>query len=248
MQNVGWKILLAAVAGSAFWMWAEAQDEQVIAHAPSAETEERVLFNFRSQSALVYGVYSAKTHGKKSGIDAEIAARREGKQVLTDHLFALCAKSVNLDSDWKARLSPRRDWNANTLTSQGSEVFPGSALLIRLMTPLDKVFSKYPPKDIRPLSNGQSESFVFRVPPLSLKTLKCGTVMLVTEPSRKILVAPGYATPNQPNTTVIKLALGKEGLEAASPEDLNALKRANLQPPSEENTPVLLPVETSAAE
>ncbi len=222
-----------------------AQDAIPTPRPLTGDTDDRVFFDFRNRSVLVYGLYSAKNQGKRSGVDGEIFARREGKQILTDHLDALC-KNSKFEEDWVSRLKSRKDWNPNFLTSQGSEIFPGSNLLIRLTAPFDKVFSKFPPNKINVIQNAEKENFVFKVSALPLSVLKCGVVGLKVAPGARVLVAPGYAVSPLPSgTTVIQLGTSRDGLEPATSADAAALKRSGFQGVQSETQPTFIPIESA---
>jgi hypothetical protein len=214
--------------------------------------EERVLYDFAGRNLLIYGIYSAKLHGKKNGIEAENSARREGKQTLTDHLTSVCQAS-QLGSDWQESLRLRKDWSPSVLTSLGSEIFPQATLLIRLQAPFSSIFSQYPSAKLAPVQNTAKESFVFKVPPIPAALMSCGTVEVRIAPTRVIRVAPGYAGQVPPGTTVISLAVTKERLEPATAADAASLKRSEFgvkQDASNEtnNNPPALPLYYKAVE
>jgi hypothetical protein len=212
----------------------------------SADSEDRIFVDFKNKNILVYGLFSAATQGQRNGVDGEIAARRDGKQILTDHAAALC-KNSSFDKGWNERMTPRKDWNPNFLVSQGSEIFPGSNLLIRLTAPLEKIFQKYPPNQVKPIQNSQKEEFAFKIPPLSLGVLRCGATTLKLGNGKKVFVAPGYASSLPAGTTLIQLAVAKDGLEPATPADTTLLQRSEFLGKQDESEPALLPVEFAVA-
>jgi hypothetical protein len=237
-------MISAAAVLSGVSVCALAQDE-TFTPSPSAasESDDRIFVDFKNKSLLVYGLYSEKNQGKRNGVDAEIFARREGKQILTNHADVLC-KNSRFGDEWNERLKPRKDWNPNLLTSQGSEIFPGANLLIRLTASLDKIFPKYPPTRINAVQNAEKELFVFAIPALPLSILKCGSVPLYTSRNSHIIVAPGYASSAPQGTTVIQLGILKDGLAPVTAADAAALKRSGFMGMKNDDQPALLPVET----
>jgi hypothetical protein len=218
----------------------------------NSATEERVLYDFGGHNLLIYGIYSAKLHGKKNGVEAENSARREGKQALTDHLTSICQAS-SFGSDWQEQLWLRKDWSPSVLTSLGSEIFPQATLLIRLQASFSSIFSQYPPAKVDPIQNTAKESFVFKVPPVPSTLLSCGTVELRISPTRVIRVAPGYAGQVPPGSTVISLAVTKERLDPATATDAAALKRSEFGTKQEASSetgsnPPILPLYYKAIE
>jgi hypothetical protein len=232
--------VLSLVASPAF-----AQDG-TFTPSPSvgSEAADRIFFDFKNKSILVYGLYSEKDQGKRNGVDAEISARREGKQILANQTENLC-KNSSFSDDWNERLKPRKDWNPNLLTSQGSEIFPGANLLIRLTASLEKIFPKYPPNRVNAIQGADKETFVFKIPPLPLSILKCGAIPLYTNRSSHILVLPGYASSVPQGTTLVQLSIHKDGLMPTTPPDAAALKRSGFMGLQSDKQPTLLPVETA---
>ncbi len=164
-----------------------------IAHA---KDNNKIIFDYSSMSLSSIGIYNPKLEGEKSGLKAELNARKNGIDNLVKYMNNSC------DGVDKSALSLRSDWDSG-FHSQGTEIFSNGVLAITLQAPLKQIF-KTSSRSRKVIKTDEGEKIVFQLPPvIPLSAIRCGTIELDLGDKNKIHIIPLDSIENTTNNIQI---------------------------------------------
>lgn len=202
--------------------------------------QNRVVYDFNQGNVMVYGVYSPSpdNNEKKSGLQAELEARKEGVQTVADHLEA-CTKETKraLTSNWR-----------NSLKSLGSTIFPKGILEIELSAPMREIFqSKTSGVTIPKTTEG--EDVAFKLPALPSNAAPCGVARISRDSRTQIHVLPIVVSRSDTKFRIVTLSLAADmSLQPATPADSALLQKSDFGKNAQEknkgtaDSPIAVPV------
>lgn len=198
----------------------------VTSPASADSKEQNITYDFGNKQMIVHGYFApANAQIKRSGLDAEMDARRDGVSALTDHLGKSCGLKEGESNT--AGKDLRSGWNS-ALRSQGSEIYSNKALRIILTANLREVFSLYNNAKTKALQTPEGESVFFRLPKMPAQAVRCGLVTLALGAKKSVLAAPVSAG-KKASGKVVALTLSDAGvLQPATPEDLSLIQKTEL--------------------
>lgn len=139
-------------------------------------------FDFNEMSINSIGIFNPKVDGEKSGLNAELIARKNGIDNLEKYFDSSCA---GLD---KSSLGVKKDWE-NSFHSQGTEIYADGILAVTLEAPIKQIF-KPSPKSKKTIKTEDGDKIVFQMPKeIPLTAIRCGTLELNLG-TKKIHVIP----------------------------------------------------------
>ena len=196
--------------------------------AGTAAPGKDMAFDFKAKQITITGFYAPQstTPSKKTGLETELEARKNGLASLADYLAKSCetpeagvpADALKLQSNWKT-----------ALRSQGSEIYPNGALKIILTVNLREVFKMYSSTKPKVFKTAEGAPLYFSIPKLPATAVKCGLVKFSISPRKSIYVAPVYVTATGTNAKIVQLNLADGNvLQAASQDDLTVLQKSDL--------------------
>ena len=137
-----------------------------LAHAGKALADKpSILFDFERSTVTVYG--AIQNDNTKTGLESEVAARKNGVQTMSDYLDKSCQGTPA----W----TPKRNTQiSKALKSQGSEIYANGTLRIILSAPLKNVFDTEGTPQA--LKAGNYQNIGFKLPLIPGEILDCGKV------------------------------------------------------------------------
>ena len=205
--------------------------------AQAAQQAKDISYDFKTRQMTILGIYTPPdgAPSKKSGLDTELEARRNGLAALTEYLEKSCAtaeagvavEDLKLQSNWKT-----------SLRSQGSEIFSNGALKITLTANLREVFKVYSNAKPKTFKTAEGTPLYFDVPKVPASAVKCGYIKFSVSPRKNIFVAPVRVSGADAAAKIINLTLAEGNvLQAASQDDLNVLQKSDISKLDSESTP-----------
>lgn len=191
------------------------------------ETESLIYFNFEKMSIGSRGVYTPSNEKQKmDALNAEMAARKNGIENITNYLTASC-QDVNSAS---LSLQPKYE---SMFRSQGTEIYGDGALQVNLMAAYNTVFNY---KNSANLKTAAGESIVFSLPSaIPANVLKCGTPALsfvnTSNQQIRIQIIPARTQKQvSAQEKLIKLVFDtqRKSLVVENEKDAQLLKDANI--------------------
>jgi hypothetical protein len=204
--------------------------------AEAAQQGKDISYDFKARQLTILGIYTPQdaATNKKSGLDAELEARRSGLALLTEYLEKSCANAEAGVVAEDLKLLP--NWKA-ALRSQGSEIFPNGVLKIALTANLREVFKVYSNAKPKIFKTAEGDPLYFDIPKVPASAVKCGFIKFSVSPRKNIFVAPVRVGTSNASAKIIKLTLAEGNvLQAASQDDLNALLKSDLSKLDSEST------------
>jgi hypothetical protein len=193
--------------------------------ALSAElkNDTKITFDLQGKQIQFYGVYAPGSSGSRAqGLDAEIAARRNGIIHLNTFLVSQCAgKSTDQSSEKTS--SPA--WQG-VVKSQGSEIFANGVLKISLVAPMKEVFKDTVKKKALRLKTSDGVPLALRFPKVPARALKCGLVSLNIG-GRTVEVNP-LSVSSESGAKVVNLSVDGFQLKPSGAAELALLENSNL--------------------
>lgn len=178
-----------------------------------------VTIDFGKQSLSLEGVYKRPKGEVRSGLDAELEARRDGIARLREVLEKSCQAS-----GMENQIAP--DWQA-VFRSQGSVIHPDHTLRLMLQAPIKSLFKDLPGGAPIALKGKTGKPLVLKVGPIAAAETACAYLTLkVGATNAKIFLAPAQGV-QDPEVVDVKLdAAGT--LTAATPEGSALLESSDL--------------------
>lgn len=190
-------------------------DTNALAAEPQNDT--KITFDLSSRQVQFFGIYSPDQGGKKAGLDAEIAARRNGIMNLSARLKGSCGGA-------EATQSTGPSWQGS-VKSQGSEIFSNGVLKISLVAPMREVF-----KDVArtpsTLKTKDGSPIALRFPRLTLANFKCG-LLSINIAGKSVSVNP-LSSSSDSGAKVVNLEFDGSALRPSSAADVSLLENSNL--------------------
>src|SRR6185503_4498473 len=94
-----------------------------------AQAKDNIVFDYSTLSLNSIGIYNPKLEGEKTGLNAELIARKNGIDNLEKYFESSCG---GLD---KSSLDVKNDWE-NSFHSQGTEIYSNGVLAVTLEAPI----------------------------------------------------------------------------------------------------------------
>jgi hypothetical protein len=191
--------------------------------AADIRNDTKITIDLQGRQVQFYGVYAPGTaNSRVQGLEAEIAARRNGITHLNSFLNAQCGSAQSEQSGEKAAFP---SWQG-AVKSQGSEIFANGVLKISLVAPLKDVLKDTAKKKSIRLKTNDGTSLALRFPKVPARALKCGLVSLNVG-GRTIELNPLSVT-SEAGAKIVNLALDGAQLKPAGSADLALLENSNL--------------------
>jgi hypothetical protein len=189
--------------------------------AVAQEEHQKVTFDFVKMTLFSIGTHSSAQEEKKSGITAELQARKNALENLTTYFKQSC------EGLSRNHLGPKPDWE-KSFHSQGSEIFSNNVIQVFLAAPLRQVMkTPFRKKHIK-TAEGKKIAFsmLFTAP---ASAVRCGAVELQLENDKKILLVPSEVVSSALGLQVVKVVFDKKALfQLASAEDRAILQNSTL--------------------
>ena len=149
----------------------------------NAKDKNNIVFDYSAMSLSSVGIYNPKTEGEKTGLNAELIARKNGIDKLEKYFENSCE---GLD---KSSLDIKNNWE-NNFHSQGTEIFSNGVLAVTLQAQIKQVF-KISSKSKKSLKTDEGEKIIFQIPDqIPLTAIRCGTLEVNLGNNKKIHVIP----------------------------------------------------------
>jgi hypothetical protein len=194
------------------------------AFAASIQNDTPIIFNFPSKEVLFHGVFMpGQGNAKTQGLDAEIAARRNGIAHLNSFLASSCGQA---SVEKNEGVSGTPSWQA-VVKSQGSEIFSNRVLKISLVAPVRDILKNMSKTNVKTLQTKDGQQIALKLPKMPASALKCGLITL-TLGSRNVALNP-LASSTDSNAKVVQLiADGSAGVKPAETVDREILENSSL--------------------
>ena len=194
--------------------------------AQSTPISSSLSYNFETKSIVVYGVHSA-TRGK-TGLDAELAARQDGVNVITQYLEKSCSSADSNSPKSNKSKSLSDNWQ-RAVKSQGSEIYANGVLRIILVAHLREVFKKYNSTKPLMIENDEGKSVVFQLPTIPPDSVHCGMLKLAVSPRQIVNIIPLPVNSGDQEIKIVKLTLSDSGiLQSAKGEEADFIQKTEL--------------------
>lgn len=183
-----------------------------------------ITFDFQNRQIYFYGVYSpGSAQPRVHGLDAEIAARRNGISRLNNYIEKSCGER----SKEKTEEKPSAPSWQGIVKSQGSEIYANGVLKIALVAPIREIFKDSSKKKAQTLKTKDGLHLALSLPKLPGTALKCG--MLALSLNGKMVALNPLSGSTDPNAKTVTLRLeGAANVKPAGGEDLKLLESSNL--------------------
>jgi|GEM_PF-637874 len=193
------------------------------AAAAELKNDTKVFFDFSGKQVQFYGVYTPGKDKKRGGLEAEIAARRNGIIHLNSQILNSCGKNLDGKGD-DSLASPK--WQGS-VKSQGSEIFANGVLKISLVAPIKEVLKENAAKKPSSLKTTDGAPLALKIPKLPVSALSCG-VITINVGGRSFKINP-LSGSTESGAKVVNLALdGSSSLKPAANSDTDLLERSSL--------------------
>ena len=149
----------------------------------NAKDKNNIVFDYSDMSLSSIGIYNPKLEGEKTGLNAELIARKNGIDNLEKYFESSC------DGLDKSSLDVKNDWE-NSFHSQGTEIYSNGVLAVTLQAPIKQIF-KTSVKLRKGIKTDEGEKISFQIPEqVPLTAIRCGTLELNLGDNKKIHVIP----------------------------------------------------------
>lgn len=181
-----------------------------------------ITFDFQNKQIQFFGIYSpGKSSPRAQGLEAEIAARRNG----IAHLNAQLMRGCEAGQSNKPNESVGPSWQG-AVKSQGSEIYANGVLKISLIAPMRDVLTTSGKKSLT-LKTKDGTPLALKFPRLTASSFKCG-VLTLSLAGRTLPLNP-LSGSNEIGAKVVNLALdGASKVRPAGSADLALLENSNL--------------------
>ena len=154
------------------------------AHAiPNTKDNTKIVFNYEDMTLSTVGVYNPKIEGEKTGLHAELIARKNGIDNLEKYFESSCE---GLD---KSSLDVKNEWE-NNFHSLGTEIYYNGVLTVTLRSPIKQIF-KLAPKTKKNIRTDDGERIVFQIPDqIPNSAIRCGTMEIDLGDNHKMHIFP----------------------------------------------------------
>jgi hypothetical protein len=196
-----------------------------VATAAETKSDNKITIDFSSRQVQFFGIYSPELSGKRAGLDAEIAARRNGIMNLNARLKSSCGNT-------EASASSGPDWQGS-VKSQGSEIYSNGVLKISLVAPMREVFKDVARKPST-LKTKEGKPIALRFPKLTLANFKCG--LLNVNVAGKTVALNPLSSSSESGAKVVNLEFDGNALRPASAAEVALIETSNLFAASDSNS------------
>ncbi|MFZ9520147.1 MAG: hypothetical protein ACO3A4_06680 [Silvanigrellaceae bacterium] len=188
------------------------------------KNDTAITIDFQGRQIQFFGIYNpGKASQKAQGLDAEIAARRNGIAHLTSYLSNSCGGSQSAEES-KSSSSP--SWQG-VVKSQGSEIYSNGVLKISLVAPLKDVLKGTAKGKSTTLKSKDGAPLALRIPRIPASALKCGMLTLSVA-GRTIPLNP-LSGSSESGAKVVNLILeGSSTVKPSGAGDIALLEGSNL--------------------
>lgn len=188
--------------------------------AHARKPDNKIIYDFGHSAMLVYGIYTPEEGSKKSGLQAEIDARKDGVALAAEHLSQTCKKGD------KASVDPNGSWR-HGIRSLGSTIYPKGKLEIELNVPLRIVFPALKTSNLVAPTTPDEEEIAFKLPWIPAHATKCATIKIAQDSKTSWQVLPVNTSRSDSKYKVVTLSLGADlSLQPATPADALALQNS----------------------
>jgi hypothetical protein len=148
-----------------------------------AKEKNNLYFDYETMTLTSVGIFNPRTEGEKTGLNAELIARKNGMDNLQKYFQNTCS---GFD---KTTLDVKSDWE-NSFHSQGTEIYSDGVLAVTLKGQIKQVF-KSPVKLKKVVRTNKNERIAFYLPKnIPITSIRCGTLELNLGDNKKIQIIP----------------------------------------------------------
>ncbi|NBX17440.1 MAG: hypothetical protein EBR09_08755 [Proteobacteria bacterium] len=193
------------------------------AFAADVKNDTKITFDLQSRQIQFYGVYApAGGSSRTLGLEAEIAARRNGIAHLSSFLATQCG---NKTSEQAAEKMNPPVWQA-VVKSLGSEIFANGVLKIALVAPMKDVLKDSAKKKGVRLKTNDGVPLALKFPKVTGRAVKCGLVSLNIG-GRTVELNP-LSVSSEAGAKIVNLTVDGVQLKPAGAAELALLENSNL--------------------
>ena len=155
----------------------------MLSNSVFASEKSNLYFDYYNMTLTSNGVFNPKVEGEKTGLNAELIARKNGMDNLQKYFENTCA---GLD---KSSLDVKSDWE-NNFHSQGTEIYSDGVLAVTLKGQIKQVF-KIPLKLRKAIHTDENEKIAFHFPEkIPMSAIRCGSLEINLGNNKRIHVIP----------------------------------------------------------
>lgn len=193
--------------------------------------ENRLNYDFVQGAINAYGIYKPSADSK-SGLQAELEARKEGIRFAAEQIQKSCGDESKLVEGWK-----------NNFKSLGSTIYPKGVLEIELSTVFKDVFVSHKNSKVQSPKTTEGDVIAIKLPPIAASQVFCGTIKVKSD-SQTFYIIPVALTKTDAPLKIVALSMNDNALSLPATETVLAgfLKEQLAKGKGTDKLPLALPI------